>query len=165
MPSPQNADALFGVLGMMPVTLKKPELPRYGRLQILGDAPRGKNSARMVWTLCDCGNRQIQGRWPIEEGLIVSCGCRKAEFLQALASASAHVAMPGQRYGRLVVLRDGESRVSPAGYVTRQVLCQCDCGNVSLFTPSKLSRGITKSCGCLRTRPTVALTPPPTVAD
>lgn len=55
--------------------------------------------------------------------------------------------MVGKRFGRLVVetmaarQRDGV-----------QWQCRCDCGNVSITDGSKLRRGLTKSCGCLRSR-------------
>lgn len=54
---------------------------------------------------------------------------------------------PGQKYGRLTIIEDsGERR-------HRQImwLCQCDCGNTTLVHSASLTRGLTKSCGCLAT--------------
>lgn len=50
-------------------------------------------------------------------------------------------ALPGQRFGRLVVLSaSGKSRV-----------CQCDCGNtITVENANVLKSGNTLSCGCLR---------------
>lgn len=57
---------------------------------------------------------------------------RKGEFKTAL---------PGERFGRLMVLSaKGKSRN-----------CRCDCGNeVSIDNACKLKSGNTRSCGCLR---------------
>lgn len=51
----------------------------------------------------------------------------------------------GERFGRLTVIsRD----VAHKGKNSRW-LCECDCGNIKTFDKSDLSRGCTKSCGCL----------------
>lgn len=55
----------------------------------------------------------------------------------------------GQRYGRLTVLeRDFED---PRVLTQKASFwkCQCDCGNIITVNYSNLSRGQTKSCGCL----------------
>jgi hypothetical protein len=56
----------------------------------------------------------------------------------------------GQRFGRLTVIREVEPHVNPKGKKIRMVLCKCDCGNEKTLQLSKLSGGITTSCGCLR---------------
>ena len=53
--------------------------------------------------------------------------------------------LTGQKFGRLTVIkRDGYK----AGRVAW--LCSCECGNTITATQNNLSRGCTKSCGCLR---------------
>ena len=47
----------------------------------------------------------------------------------------------GQRYGRLVAIEKSD--------VPRMWRCLCDCGVVLLVTGSNLTKGSTKSCGCL----------------
>lgn len=49
---------------------------------------------------------------------------------------------PGDRFGRWTVLR----RVS----VGRLYVCRCDCGTQRSIYPNQLTRGKTKSCGCLQ---------------
>ena len=50
----------------------------------------------------------------------------------------------GQRFGKLVVLKENRSkRIKSALW-----LCQCDCGNYKEVTLQHLKKG-TKSCGCL----------------
>jgi len=51
--------------------------------------------------------------------------------------------LTGQRYGRLVVIKEVERK----GY-TRRWLCRCDCGNERVVAMSNLRVGHTKSCGC-----------------
>jgi hypothetical protein len=55
----------------------------------------------------------------------------------------------GQRFGRLVVVgRD------PAN--TRRWLCKCDCGSLTANHTSNLTRGLSRSCGCLSRETTSA---------
>jgi hypothetical protein len=55
----------------------------------------------------------------------------------------------GDRFGRLVVIRELASVKSPNGTVNRMVECRCDCGTVGNFRLPSLRNGKTKSCGCL----------------
>lgn len=53
---------------------------------------------------------------------------------------------PGQRYGRLVVVR----RVENDAHRKVRFLCRCDCGNEVTVLADSLRNATTKSCGCLR---------------
>lgn len=55
---------------------------------------------------------------------------------------------PGQRYERLVVIREA-GRHATSGAIT--YLCQCDCGTETVVAGIGLKHGTTQSCGCLRT--------------
>lgn len=58
---------------------------------------------------------------------------------------AAHQEIVGQRFGRLLVIAvDLESSAR-----TRRVHCRCDCGNDSVHRVISLTRGKTRSCGCL----------------
>lgn len=50
----------------------------------------------------------------------------------------------GQRFGRLVVIKRNGYRAGRTAW-----LCKCDCGKYVTATQNCLSRGRTKSCGCL----------------
>lgn len=50
----------------------------------------------------------------------------------------------GNRYGKLVVLKEIKSRKSRSNW-----LCQCDCGNTKEVLTSRLKSGAVRSCGCL----------------
>lgn len=52
--------------------------------------------------------------------------------------------LTGQRFGRLVVLReDGKDN-----WGNYKWLCQCDCGNLTTVVSNSLRRNLTSSCGC-----------------
>ena len=62
--------------------------------------------------------------------------------------------LTGERFGRLVVLWRGENIVEPSGATRSAWLCVCDCGETKTVSQHSLSRGLTRSCGCLaRERP------------
>lgn len=56
-----------------------------------------------------------------------------------------YIDLTGQRFGRLVALRDsGERRRGRVYWV-----CLCDCGQETIVKASHLRGGVTRSCGCL----------------
>ena len=57
--------------------------------------------------------------------------------------------LTGQRFGKLVALERAPKRNDK---YTRWI-CQCDCGNTTEVLDSLLKNGSTKSCGCLKRRP------------
>lgn len=52
----------------------------------------------------------------------------------------------GKRFGRLTVIGEGKPR---KGRSTTE--CICDCGKKTIVITASLKRGLTKSCGCLKT--------------
>lgn len=54
--------------------------------------------------------------------------------------------LTGQRFGRLVVIRDSGERASSRVAMWE---CKCDCGEISFVSRANLRSGHTKSCGCL----------------
>jgi hypothetical protein len=56
--------------------------------------------------------------------------------------------LTGQRFGRLVALRQVASR-EHGGQKFGYWLCRCDCGNETEVMTANLKKGNTKSCGCL----------------
>lgn len=55
--------------------------------------------------------------------------------------------MIGRIFGRLVVLRDSGKRNRKGEIIW---LCRCDCGNIKEVPTNYLTRGSTRSCGCLK---------------
>ncbi len=54
----------------------------------------------------------------------------------------------GQVFGKLTAIR-GEVRLENDGHTRAHWLCRCECGNEKWVRLMYLTRGITKSCGCL----------------
>ena len=57
----------------------------------------------------------------------------------------------GQKFGRLMVIKQVEDYISPSGKHRAQWLCECDCDehNKVIVTSTNLTAGNVKSCGCL----------------
>jgi len=55
--------------------------------------------------------------------------------------------LTGQRFGRLVVTRDCNSKLTTNGFLWE---CKCDCGRFVKTRTQNLKTGNTKSCGCLK---------------
>lgn len=57
---------------------------------------------------------------------------------------------PGDRYGRLTILKEVEPHVQPSGRKRRMVLVQCDCGESEPFSVrlNHLRTGHSTSCSC-----------------
>jgi hypothetical protein len=66
--------------------------------------------------------------------------------------------VPGERYGRLVVLEEIEPR---GPHRQRYVRCRCDCGNDHDVRVNHLRGGDVKSCGCLLREPRGRTEPDP----
>ena len=57
--------------------------------------------------------------------------------------------LSGERYGRLIVLKQTEDIVYPSGQRHAAWFCRCDCGSEKVIHGPSLTRGATRSCGCL----------------
>ena len=58
---------------------------------------------------------------------------------------------PGDRYGKLTVIKEVEKHKFPSGTTSRVILCQCDCGSDPVrVLLSNLRKGTTTSCGCTK---------------
>ena len=111
----------------------------YGKWTVLRKGTRG-NSGGIRWLCeCDCG---VQGEivgGDLRGGKSKSCGCSPP-------TSEHFINETGNRHGSLVVLERAEN--SNGGKA--QWVCQCDCGVKVIVSADRLRRGITKSCGCLR---------------
>lgn len=61
--------------------------------------------------------------------------------------------LTGQRFGRLVVLKKDNERITKNGSYW---ICKCDCGKEKSIRSSSLRRGEITSCGCFRTERIIA---------
>lgn len=56
----------------------------------------------------------------------------------------------GKRFGKLIVIQQLDSKQYPRFSGSIIYECQCDCGNTTIVTRSKLIHNHTQSCGCMR---------------
>lgn len=120
---------------------------RFGRLVVVGDAPRqDKTKHRWVLCLCDCGNDYNVRLSGLLGGRTKSCGCLQRENLAAVHEARQKD-LVGRRFGLLTVTAKAPSRKLGTkwhGYWT----CRCDCGAEAVVQRAALTSGATRSCGC-----------------
>ena len=115
---------------------------RFGRLTVLRRA-ENNSAGRARWLCrCDCGELCVTAGRNLRSGYTKSCGCAKREAFYNRRD------LTGMRFGRLTVLRPGESkkRNRTAGALW---LCRCDCGKETEAAAACLLSGRTRSCGCL----------------
>lgn len=111
---------------------------RFGRLTVQGFSHTDLHGHSMWSCLCDCGNTIVTRSSLLLDGRTKSCGCIRLEKFDILS--------PGQRFGRLTVLRRAEKNRRGRNLW----LCSCACGNTVSVETYALTSGNTQSCGCLR---------------
>ena len=108
---------------------------KFGKLLVLYQLSERKNG-KIVWHCkCDCGNECDIISTSLTGGKTMSCGC----YQRQQTSKSNSYDLRGQKFNFLTPLE----RV-PGG----KWKCQCDCGNITYVKTTKLTHGLTKSCGC-----------------
>ncbi len=113
----------------------------------------GGTIRRAAQCRCDCGTVITVEIGNLKRELTRSCGCLSREKSAERRHAGVrHVIRPGDRFGRLTVIREVRTCASD-GRATRSALCCCDCGNESTPTVGSLISGDARSCGCSRGRP------------
>lgn len=55
---------------------------------------------------------------------------------------------PGDRFGRLTVIKEIERKIFACGHSIRKFMCLCDCGKITTPSICELRNGTTRSCGC-----------------
>ncbi len=97
----------------------------------------GVNSKARWRCTCACGQEKIVSYRNLVYGKTKSCGCVRA--------AKAIKDLTGKRFGRLVAQERLPDKRDNS-YLWR---CLCDCGGVAFVTAAALTKGQSKSCGCL----------------
>jgi hypothetical protein len=111
------------------------------------DAGNGKKKA--LWNcVCKCGKHHFKAnnhiRPAIRKGQPLTCGNR-------ICALDIDI---GQKFGRLKIINFSHKRKKNGkSYIS--VRCICECGNEIDSTPSRLTSGVTKSCGCLQKELTI----------
>jgi hypothetical protein len=106
---------------------------QFGNWTVICHAGRSHHSVPQWLCRCKCGTERPVLQPSLLRGASVSCGCR------------GKACVPGEKFSRLVVVAAAER--APCG--ERQWLCRCNCGEECVVLQSRLTLGITRSCGCL----------------
>lgn len=116
---------------------------RYGMLTALErDTDAVFPSGKLVrWKCrCDCGNVVTVTGSSLSK--IKSCGCN-------MYGHNLHD-LTGQKFGKLTVIERAASHELPCGQFQTMWKCRCDCGSIVDVRAICLTKGTTKSCGCLK---------------
>lgn len=116
---------------------------RYGRLIVVSRAPnRGQH---VCWhCVCDCGNEKDIRANDLRSGRTTSCGCYQREK----TIERCRINLIGQKFGKLTVIAYDYTNQRGKSYWK----CRCDCGNEVSISRDSLVRGMTKSCGCIKSQ-------------
>ena len=121
---------------------------KFGKLTVL-ERDMSRIGGAAYWICqCECGTiKSIRGsNLTTSNHPTKSCGCLNKEKHHNNIDTTSQI---GKKYGRLTVLkRDLEK---PIGHKKGSYwICQCECGNIISVALSSLTKGSTKSCGCLK---------------
>lgn len=112
----------------------------YGMLQVIEEVmPDADDKERRWLCKCECGNTRIVKQSCLKDNRNCSCGC-------ALEQPN----YIGKRYGRLVVIGEGETIRDSSGHKRGTFICQCDCGKVIILNRRTFIKEGVQSCGCLK---------------
>lgn len=114
---------------------------KYGHLTVMQMLPNYQGK-RKTFCLCkcDCGNEVIRNAYSLRTYStdLTSCGCTKKEQVRRSCGKEIN----GMKFGRLLVLETYWDLPKP------KVKCQCDCGNIGVYSKNDVQTGHTSSCGC-----------------
>lgn len=116
---------------------------KFGRLTVIQKVRRD-NDTRAYWLCkCTCGNEKIVSGKNLRSGATVSCGCRMREV-----GHEGKRDLTGQIFGKLTVVNPS-IKADGRGHMCYWN-CLCSCGNMAEVSAASLTKGHTKSCGCIR---------------
>ena len=118
---------------------------KFNQLTVLyKDVEKTKQTKKTYWVCqCDCGNIKSVYANNLKTNHTQSCGCYQKK---QTSNANIHNLI-GQRFGNLVVIKQAQN--GGAFNVVRWE-CLCDCGNTTIVYANALTKGFTRSCGCLK---------------
>lgn len=118
---------------------------KYNMLTITGIAPSKREpsgaSVKRVYTVCECGGTNESSYKNLKRGLIKSCGC--------LSENNKRKIEIGQQFTHWTVLKETEGYIIDGKKEARKMLCKCVCGKEKEVHLDSLTKGQSKSCGCL----------------
>jgi len=117
----------------------------FGRLTVVERAtyqisPSGVAQPRWLCR-CECGTVSIKRASHLRSGSTTTCG-------KCPRTSARLIDLTGQRFNRLIVVEQEESRRQPDGRSIVMWSCLCDCGSTTTVRAINLRSGKTQSCGC-----------------
>ena len=113
---------------------------KFGNLTVLRRVENSKHGKTQWLCQCSCGNlTKVVGSF-LRNGRTKSCGCLK----KVMHSSTVNI---GDVYSRLTVSEE----VGKDKHGNKLWKCICSCGKITVVTSNNLTKGHTKSCGCLQT--------------
>ena len=122
----------------------------FSHLTILGvqfRIPEGGHFRSHVVAQCDCGQVVVVKKKLLTDGSKKSCGCTRSQTQRSNADPASQLRV-GEKFSRLTVI-GVEFHVDFGGGSRQYVVCECECGAITITTRRALRSGNTKSCGCL----------------
>jgi HNH endonuclease len=112
-----------------------------GLLTVIEFSHIGTNRTNFWKCKCECGKYRIIsiGEWNRGRSPVPSCGCYKP-----------FTDLSGKMFNMLKVIKLEYKEKSKGHW-----LCECQCGNNKIICGDSLTRGLTKSCGCLVKRKSI----------
>lgn len=121
----------------------------FGDYYVIGNSdpyvsPKGQVRYRSKVRCIHCGKESIKYNSKIKEAKR-QCQCHAMAHTRGKPKESIVRDLSGQRFGRLTVIE----RMPPTPK-SRSVLwiCQCDCGNLCVYSSGSITNGNVVSCGC-----------------
>lgn len=116
---------------------------RYGRLVVVSECESSKNGHAKWLCKCDCGNYTEVFANSLKRNLTKSCGCTRIEKSHGKNRTKD---ISGKKFNMLTVIKPcGKSKKGETIWE-----CICDCGKTTRLRSSVITKGRTKSCGCLQ---------------
>lgn len=145
----KNGTKSCGCLMNLPKPVRDVTGQRFGRLTVIEKAETPK-TVKDIYTKywlcqCDCGESSVVSIYSLTNpNGTTSCGCSRLKYGD----------LTGQRFERLVVLKEAQPNGKMFYKNEKFWLCQCDCGNTKVFRQGVLTKrkGNTVSCGCAQTQ-------------
>lgn len=133
-----------GCLGGKFIDITNQKFNRLTALYVDSTRPCTKTSHTHWICACECGNVVSVDSYALRKGLTQSCGCLQKEQ----TSNACAIDIFNQRFGHLIALYP----VNKGKNEGTKWHCICDCGNECDILITSLRRGLTQSCGCLRSK-------------
>jgi hypothetical protein len=109
---------------------------RFGKLIVVKRAENTESGSARWECVCDCGGITRATTSILRSNHKKSCGC------------VGKINLKGRRFGMLVVIEEIKER----SHVRVLWRCLCDCGQFTKSSTANLTGGLSRSCGCVRTK-------------